>query len=56
MRLLLQPQVSEVYANLGWTGMMPMFLTWARCISWTILLSALMAVLFALVLDGCSKL
>jgi|GEM_PF-4566673 len=24
MRLLLQPQVSEVYANLGWTGMMLM--------------------------------
>lgn len=31
-------------------------LTWTRCISWTILFSALLAVLFALVLDGCSKL
>ena len=29
--------------------------TWSRCISWTILLSALLAVLFALVLDGCSR-
>lgn len=29
-------------------------LTWTRCISWTILFSALLAVLFALVLDGCS--
>jgi hypothetical protein len=34
----------------------PLLLTWTRCISWTILLSALLAVLFALVLDGCSKL
>ena len=34
----------------------PILLTWTRCISWTVLLSALLAVLFALVLDGCSKL
>ena len=34
----------------------PMLLTWTRCISWTVLSSALVAVLFALVLDGCSKL
>jgi hypothetical protein len=33
----------------------PMLYTWSRCISWTILLSALLAVLFALVLDGCSR-
>lgn len=33
----------------------PMFLTWTRCISWTVLLSALLAILFALVLDGCSR-
>ncbi|HZU32089.1 MAG TPA: hypothetical protein VFB79_13310 [Candidatus Angelobacter sp.] len=32
----------------------PMLLTWTRCISWTVLLSALLAVLFALVCDGCS--
>ncbi len=35
-------------------SMAPLLLTWTRCISWTILLSALLAVLFALVLDGCS--
>lgn len=33
----------------------PMLHTWSRCISWTILLSALLAALFALVLDGCSR-
>ncbi len=32
----------------------PMLRTWTRCISWTVLLSALLAVLFALLLDGCS--
>jgi hypothetical protein len=35
-------------------SMASLFLTWTRCISWTVLLSALLAVLFALVLDGCS--
>ena len=34
----------------------PMLLTWSRCISWTVLISALLAVLFALVLDGCARL
>jgi hypothetical protein len=34
----------------------PMILTWSRCISWTVLLSALLAVLFALILDGCARL
>jgi hypothetical protein len=34
----------------------PMVLTWSRCISWTVLLSALLAVLFALMLDGCARL
>jgi hypothetical protein len=32
----------------------PMVTTWTRCISWTVLLSLLLAVLFALALDGCS--
>jgi hypothetical protein len=32
----------------------PMLLTWSRCISWTVLLSALLAVLFALLCNGCS--
>lgn len=35
-------------------SLVPMLYTWSRCISWTVLLSALLAVLFALVLDGCS--
>jgi hypothetical protein len=35
-------------------SMAPLLLTWTHCISWTILLSALLAVLFALALDGCS--
>jgi hypothetical protein len=33
----------------------PMVTTWTRCISWTMLLSLLLAVLFALALDGCSR-
>jgi hypothetical protein len=49
-------QINQASPNPIHKNLMPMFLTWARCISWTILLSALMAVLFALVLDGCSKL
>jgi hypothetical protein len=32
----------------------PILLTWTRFISWTVLLSALLAVVFALALDGCS--
>jgi hypothetical protein len=35
-------------------SLIPMLRTWTRCISWTVLLSALLASLFALVLDGCS--
>jgi hypothetical protein len=33
----------------------PMLLTWTRCISWTVLLSTLLAIFFALLLDGCSR-
>jgi hypothetical protein len=36
-------------------SLVPMFFTWSRCISWTVLLSMLLAVLFALMLDGCSN-
>jgi hypothetical protein len=32
----------------------PMLMTWSRCISWTVLISAVLAVLFALALDGCA--
>ena len=35
-------------------SLVPMLRTWTRCISWTVVLSALLAVLFALLLDGCS--
>ncbi len=35
-------------------SLVPMLQTWTRCISWTVLLSAMLAVLFALVVDGCS--
>lgn len=37
-------------------SLLPMLLTWSRCISWTIALSALLAVLFALAVDGCARL
>lgn len=36
-------------------NLMSMLLTWTRCITWTVLLSALLAILFALLLDGCSR-
>ncbi|HKV92912.1 MAG TPA: hypothetical protein VJW20_10220 [Candidatus Angelobacter sp.] len=36
-------------------SLMPMLATWTRCISWTVLLSALLAVLFALMINGCSS-
>jgi hypothetical protein len=32
-----------------------MLITWTRCISWTVLLSAVLAILFALALDGCAS-
>lgn len=36
-------------------SLVPMFRVWTRSIGWTILLSTLLAVLFALLLDGCSN-
>jgi hypothetical protein len=33
----------------------PMLRTWTRSIGWTILLSALLAILFALAVDGCAS-
>lgn len=44
----------SVNTNSVHKSLMPMLLTWTRCISWTVLLSALLAVLFALMIDGCS--
>ncbi|HWS18869.1 MAG TPA: hypothetical protein VN223_12670 [Candidatus Elarobacter sp.] len=36
-------------------SLVPMIGVWTRSIVWTILLSTLLAVLFALALDGCSN-
>jgi hypothetical protein len=36
-------------------SLVPMLQTWARCISWTVLLSATLAIVVALVLDGCAR-
>jgi hypothetical protein len=36
-------------------SLVPMIRVWTRSILWTVLLSALLAVLFALLLDGCSN-
>jgi hypothetical protein len=35
-------------------SLLPMLHTWTRSIAWTVLLSTLLAVLFALICDGCS--
>jgi hypothetical protein len=36
-------------------SLVPMIRVWTRSIGWTIVLSTLLAVLFALALDGCSN-
>ncbi|MBZ5494393.1 MAG: hypothetical protein LAO76_25995 [Acidobacteriia bacterium] len=35
-------------------SLVPMLRTWTRSIGWTVLLSAVLAILFALLCDGCS--
>jgi hypothetical protein len=35
-------------------SLVPMLRTWVRSIGWTVLLSALLAVLFALAVQGCA--
>jgi inner membrane protein involved in colicin E2 resistance len=35
-------------------SLVPMLRTWTHSIGWTVLLSTLLAVLFALLCDGCS--
>jgi hypothetical protein len=35
-------------------SLVPMLRTWTRSIGWTVLLSALLAILFALAVDGCA--
>jgi hypothetical protein len=37
-------------------GLIPMLRIWGRSIGWTIIFSGAGAVLFALLLDGCSRL
>ena len=36
-------------------SLIPMLRTWTHSIAWTVLLSAALAVLFAMVCDGCSS-
>ncbi|MGB8129209.1 MAG: hypothetical protein WCG81_05415 [Candidatus Angelobacter sp.] len=36
-------------------SLVPMLRTWAHSIGWTVLLSAALAILFAMVCDGCSS-
>jgi len=36
-------------------SLVPILRVWTRCIGWTVLLSALLAVLFALAVDGCAS-
>lgn len=47
---------SAVNQNQIQKSLAPMLRVWMRSIGWTVLLSALLAVLFALALDGCSGL
>jgi inner membrane protein involved in colicin E2 resistance len=37
-------------------SLVPMLRTWTHSIGWTVLLSAALAILFALLCDGCSSL
>jgi hypothetical protein len=45
---------TQLYQNQVQKSLLPMLLIWGRCISWTILLSGLLAMLFALAVDGCA--
>ena len=45
---------SESNQNQIQKSMVPMLRTWVRSIGWTVLLSALLAVLFALAVQGCA--
>jgi hypothetical protein len=35
-------------------SLIPMLRTWAHSIGWTVLISAVLAILFAIICDGCS--
>jgi inner membrane protein involved in colicin E2 resistance len=45
---------SAVHQNQIQRSLVPMLRTWTRSIGWTVLLSALLAILFALAVDGCA--
>jgi hypothetical protein len=45
---------SESNQNQIQKSLVPMLRTWAHSIGWTVLLSALLAVLFALAVQGCA--
>ena len=45
----------SVQTNQIQKSLAPMLRVWTRSIGWTIVLSAMAATLFALVLDGCSR-
>ena len=47
---------SEPNQNAIHQSLIPMLRVWTHSIFWTVILSALLAVLFALALDGCSGL
>lgn len=47
---------SAVNQNQIHTSLVPMIRTWAHSIGWTVLLSALLAILFAFAVDGCAGL
>jgi hypothetical protein len=48
------PHTSSASPNQIQNNLVPMIRVWTRSIGWTVLLSTLFAVLFALALDGCS--
>jgi hypothetical protein len=59
---MLQPQrrpnammhTTSTHQNQVQRSLVPMLRTWTRSIGWTVLLSAVLAILFSLLLDGCS--
>lgn len=47
--------IDSVNQNQVQKSLVPMLRTWTHSIGWTVLLSALLAILFAMALDGCSN-
>jgi hypothetical protein len=46
---------SETEHNQIHKSLAPMLRTWAHSIGWTVLISAALAILFAMICDGCSS-